>query len=130
MKTEIVLKCLFAIISAIVGGVFGNVGVCSREIVIVSSVIGVISGLIVGYFYVCYMFQLKSPSVSTRISSGIFYGTSAGLITGILVSIPSFYVRDCAAFFVLFGRVIGGSIVGVILGLIGIIFIPMKIKSE
>lgn len=131
-KGHNVLKWLIAVISAAIGGLFGQFGGQ------VGAIVGVISGLLVGYYYVHSALKIGSRSTLLRIIVGTFYGTLAGLISGVSVHLPNFFILLKHG---LFGNagvtlMIGatfGVVVGTVVGFIGaciIASIRREDKSE
>lgn len=111
MKTgHNVLKGVIAVIAGITGGFFGSAGGMAGTIV------GIITGLIVGYYYVHFTLNIKSPSTLVKIVRGTFNGTLAGLISGVLVHVPSLFISKSHGMFAGGGGLFVGAVFGVIVG--------------
>lgn len=110
-KRHNVLKWVIAVISAAIGGFFGLFGGP------VGAIVGIISGLLVGYYYVHFTLQIKSSSTLLRIILGTFYGTLAGLISGVSVHVPSLFIQQKHGLFGSGGgALMTGAIFGVVVG--------------
>jgi hypothetical protein len=125
-----VLKWGIAVISAVIGGSLGLFG--GPE----GTAAGVVSGLLVGYYYVHFTLKLKSLHAIFRIILGTLYGALAGILCGISVHIPNLFYNqgllgsDSGAIVIGAGF---GVAVGTAFGFVAacvIAFVPAKKESE
>jgi F0F1-type ATP synthase assembly protein I len=103
------IKGIIAIISGAIGGFFGLFGGPAGAIV------GIISGILVGYYYGHFTLRINNRHVLARIFRGSLYGTTAGLLSGISVHIPSLFMKQEHS---LFGSGIDAVSVGAVFGII------------
>lgn len=103
------IKSIIAIISGVIGGFFGLFGGPAGVVV------GIISGILVGYYYGHFTLQLNKRHVFSRLFLGTLYGTTAGLLSGISVHIPSLFIKQTHSFF---GRGSDAVAVGAVFGMI------------